>query len=170
MAIEAGRSTLTDKAVDFLESYIVDQALPAGALLPSQGALAEQLGVSRLVIREATRTLEARGLLTTAQGKRLVVADPSSAALSHLLHLAVRRGSEGLLDLIDVRLAIEVHTARLAARPATADDIDAMEASIGAMERLRDKNANAPSLVRADLEFHFALAGAARNELLRLLL
>src|SRR5260370_38701055 len=97
MAIEAGRSTLTDKAVDFLESYIVDQALHAGALLPSQGALAEQLGVSRLVIREATRTLEARGLLTTAQGKRLVLADPSSAALSPLRHPPVRRAGQGRL-------------------------------------------------------------------------
>jgi GntR family transcriptional regulator, transcriptional repressor for pyruvate dehydrogenase complex len=159
--------TLTDQAVDLLEALIVDQALPPGALLPSQAALAEQLGVSRLVIREATRTLEARGLLQTAQGKRLVVAAPSAAALSHLLDLAIRRGSEALLDLLDVRLAIEVHAARLAAERATAEDLDALAAAIDAMERLPTEDPD--QLVRVDLDFHFGLVGAARNDLLRLL-
>ncbi|HEY8646036.1 MAG TPA: FadR/GntR family transcriptional regulator [Gaiellaceae bacterium] len=160
-------ATLTDQAVELLESLILDQALPPGALLPSQGALAEQLGVSRLVVREATRTLEARGLLQTAQGKRLVVAAPSPAALSHLLELAIRRGSDALLDLLDVRLAIEVHAARLAAERATDGDIDELEAAIVAMDQLPTDDPDA--LVRVDLDFHFALVRAARNDLLRLL-
>jgi GntR family transcriptional repressor for pyruvate dehydrogenase complex len=160
-------ATLTDQAVELLESLILDQALPPGALLPSQGALAEQLGVSRLVIREATRTLEARGLLETAQGRRLAVAAPSPDALSHLLDLAIRRDSDALLDLIDVRLAIEVHVARLAAGRATADEIDPMEAAIVAMEELRSDDLD--SLVAVDLDFHFGLVRAAGNDLLRLL-
>ncbi len=165
---ESDRSaTLTDQAVELLESLILDQALPPGALLPSQGALAEQFGVSRLVIREATRTLEARGLLQTAQGKRLVVAAPSPAALSHLLDLAIRRGSDALLDLIDVRLAIEVHAARLAAERSTDDDLEGLEAAIVAMERL--PTGDPGPLVRVDLDFHFGLVRAARNNLLRLL-
>lgn len=165
---ESDRSaTLTDQAVELLESLILDQALPPGALLPSQGALAEQFGVSRLVIREATRTLEARGLLQTAQGKRLVVAALSPAALSHLLDLAIRRGSDALLDLIDVRLAIEVHAARLAAERSTDDDLEGLEAAIVAMERL--PTGDPGPLVRVDLDFHFGLVRAARNNLLRLL-
>lgn len=160
-------ATLTDQAVELLEAFILDQALPPGALLPSQGALAEQLGVSRLVIREATRTLEARGLLESAQGRRLAVAAPSPAALSHLLDLAIRRDGEALLDLIDVRLAIEVHAARLAAERATDDDIETMEAAIVAMDELQDEVPEA--LVRVDLDFHFALVRAARNDLLRVL-
>jgi GntR family transcriptional regulator, transcriptional repressor for pyruvate dehydrogenase complex len=160
-------ATLTDQAVELLESFILDQALPPGALLPSQGALAEQLGVSRLVIREATRTLEARGLLETAQGRRLAVAAPSPAALSHLLDLTIRRDGDALLDLIDVRLAIEVHAARLAAERATAEDIDAMEAAIVAMEQLQSEDSHA--LVRVDLDFHFGLVRAAGNDLLRVL-
>jgi GntR family transcriptional repressor for pyruvate dehydrogenase complex len=165
---ESDRSaTLTDQAVELLESLILDQALPPGALLPSQGALAEQFGVSRLVIREATRTLEARGLLQTAQGKRLVVAALSPAALSHLLDLAIRRGSDALLDLIDVRLAIEVHAARLAAERSTDDDLEGLEAAIVAMERL--PSGDPVPLVRVDLDFHFGLVRAARNNLLLLL-
>lgn len=160
-------ATLTDQAVELLEAFILDQALPPGALLPSQGALAEQLGVSRLVIREATRTLEARGLLESAQGRRLAVAAPSPAALSHLLDLAIRRDGEALLDLIDVRLAIEVHAARLAAERATDDDIETMEAAIVAMDELQDEDPDA--LVRVDLDFHFGLVRAARNDLLRVL-
>ena len=165
---EHGRSaTLTDQAVELLESLILDQGLPAGALLPSQGALAEQLGVSRLVIREATRTLEARGLLQTAQGKRLAVAAPSPAALSHLLDLAIRRGDDALIDLVDVRLAIEVHAARRAAERASDGDLEAVEASIVAMEKLSADELDA--LVRVDLDFHLGLVRAARNDLLRLL-
>jgi GntR family transcriptional regulator, transcriptional repressor for pyruvate dehydrogenase complex len=160
-------ATLTDQAVELLESFILDQALPPGALLPSQGALAEQLGVSRLVIREATRTLEARGLLETAQGRRLAVAAPSPAALSHLLDLAIRRDGDALFDLIDVRLAIEVHAARLAAERATADDLGVLEAAILAMETSQRDDLQA--LVEVDLDFHFGLVRAARNELLRVL-
>lgn len=160
-------ATLTDQAAELLESLILDQALPPGALLPSQGALAEQLGVSRLVIREATRTLEARGLLQTGQGRRLVVAAPSGTAISHLLDLAIRRGSDALLDLIDVRLAIEVHAARLAAERATGGEIDELEAAIVAMEQLPGDDPDA--LVRVDLDFHFRLVQAAKNDLLRLL-
>jgi GntR family transcriptional repressor for pyruvate dehydrogenase complex len=160
--------TLTDQAVELLESFILDQALPPGALLPSQGALAQQLGVSRLVIREATRTLEARGLLETAQGRRLAVAEPGPAALSHLLDLAIRRDSEALFELIEVRLAIEVQAARLAAQRATDADVAAMEAAIEAMEALTDDDPDA--LVRVDLDFHIGLVRAAGNELLRLLI
>jgi GntR family transcriptional regulator, transcriptional repressor for pyruvate dehydrogenase complex len=168
VSVDRDRSaTLTDQAVELLESFILDQALPPGALLPSQGALAEQLGVSRLVIREATRTLEARGLLETAQGRRLAVAAPSPAALSHLLDLAIRRDGDALFDLIDVRLAIEVHAARLAAERATVADLDAMEAAILAMEELQSDDPHA--LVQVDLDFHFGLVRAAGNDLLRVL-
>jgi GntR family transcriptional repressor for pyruvate dehydrogenase complex len=159
--------TLTDQAVELLEAFILDQGLPAGAELPSQAALAEQLGVSRLVIREATRTLEARGLLETGQGRRLAVAAPGPAALSHLLDLAIRRDSKALFELSEVRLAIEVQAARLAAERATETDVAAMEAAIVAMEELTDEDPDA--LVRVDLEFHVGLVRAAGNGLLRLL-
>jgi GntR family transcriptional repressor for pyruvate dehydrogenase complex len=159
--------TLTDQAVEVLESFILDQALPPGALLPSQGALAEQLGVSRLVIREATRTLEARGLLETAQGRRLAVAAPGPAALSHLLDLAIRRDSDALFELIEVRLAIEVQAARLAAERSTDADVRAMDSAIAAMEELSEDDLD--GLVRVDLDFHVGLVRAAGNDLLRLL-
>jgi DNA-binding FadR family transcriptional regulator len=62
------RSRLFEQVADKIQSLIVDESLHPGDKLPSERDLAESLGVSRTVIREAVRVLSVRGLLTVKAG------------------------------------------------------------------------------------------------------
>src|SRR5512133_4254077 len=97
-----GRASVVDSVIERLEGLVFGRLEP-GEALPSEGKLAEALGVSRLTVREATRTLEARGLLEIRQGRTPRVAAPNGALIGDFFKLAVRRDPRALLDLLAVR-------------------------------------------------------------------
>jgi GntR family transcriptional repressor for pyruvate dehydrogenase complex len=157
-----GRTTLVDSVIERLEALIFS-GLEPGETVPSEGQLAEKLGVSRLTVREATRTLAARGLLEISKGRRPRVAVPNGALVGDFFRTAVRRDPRALLDLIEVRRALEVHIAVLAARRATNGDIADMEMSINAMRAAGDES---EGFHAGDVRFHENLAAASGNRLL----
>jgi GntR family transcriptional regulator, transcriptional repressor for pyruvate dehydrogenase complex len=157
-----GRASVVDSVIERLEELIFS-GFEAGETLPSEGRLAEALGVSRLSVREATRTLEARGLLEISKGRRARVAVPNSNLVGDFFQIAIRRDPRALLDLIEVRRALEVHIAALAARRATNGEIADMEMSIDAM---RAANHEFEAFHTADVRFHENLAAASGNRLL----
>jgi GntR family transcriptional repressor for pyruvate dehydrogenase complex len=157
-----GRASVVDSVIERLEDLIFSRFEP-GETLPSEGQLAEALGVSRMSLREATRTLEARGLLEISKGRRPRVAAPNSSLVGDFFQIAVRRDPRALLDLLEVRRALEVHIAALAARRATNGEIADMEMSIEAM-RAADHEFEA--FHTADVRFHENLAAASGNRLL----
>src|SRR5256885_17228092 len=108
-----GRTSVVGSVIERLEGLIFG-GLEPGEALPSEGKLAQALGVSRLTVREATRTLQARGLLEISQGRRPVVTAPNGTLAGDFFQTAVRRDPRSLLDLLDVRRALEVDIARLA--------------------------------------------------------
>jgi len=157
---------MTDKSqaslVEQLEDLIFERFEP-GDTLPSEGQLAQTLGVSRLTLREATRSLQARGLLEISQGRRPTVAAPNGTVVGDFFQTAVRRDTRALLDLLEVRRALEVHIATLAAKRAGKGDIADMEMSINAMRA----GGNQPQAFHAaDVRFHENLAAASGNRLL----
>jgi GntR family transcriptional regulator, transcriptional repressor for pyruvate dehydrogenase complex len=156
------RTSVADAVVERLEAMIFG-GLEPGEALPSEGKLAEALGVSRLTVREATRTLEARGLLEITKGRRPTVAAPNGALVGDFFKTAVRRDPRALLDLLDVRRALEVHIAALAARRATKGDVADMEMSIAAMRAAEHES---EGFHAADVRFHENLAAASGNRLL----
>src|SRR3989442_6421414 len=95
-----GRTSVVGSVIERLEGLIFG-GLEPGEALPSEGKLAEALGVSRLTVREAARTLEARGLLEIRQGPRPRVAAPNGALVGEFFKTAVRRDPRALLDLLD---------------------------------------------------------------------
>jgi GntR family transcriptional repressor for pyruvate dehydrogenase complex len=157
-----GRASVVDSVIERLESLIFDSFEP-GATLPSEGKLAEALGVSRLSVREATKTLAARGLLEISQGRRPRISVPNGSLVGDFFQIAVRRDPRALLELLEVRRALEVHIATLAARRANAGAIADMEMSIKAM---RSAGAEFEAFHTADVRFHENLAGASGNRML----
>lgn len=162
----ARSGTATAAVVAHLEDVIFGGERDAGDALPSENELSAELGVSRLTVREAIRTLQARGLVEVSHGRRPVVAHPNAAPLHDFFSSAVRRDARGLLELLDVRLAVEVHTAELAARHATRADISGLEAALHAM---RDATDDEHAFNAADIRFHAAIAAASGNRMLSLL-
>jgi GntR family transcriptional repressor for pyruvate dehydrogenase complex len=157
-----GRASVVDSVIERLESLIFDSFEP-GATLPSEGKLAEALGVSRLSVREATKTLAARGLLEISQGRRPRISVPNGSLVGDFFQIAVRRDPRALLELLEVRRALEVHIATLAAQRANAGAIADMEMSINAM---RSAGAEFEAFHTADVRFHENLAAASGNRML----
>jgi GntR family transcriptional regulator, transcriptional repressor for pyruvate dehydrogenase complex len=158
--------SLTESVVQRLEDLVLVELEP-GADLPSESALAVQLGVSRLTVREATKSLQARGLVEIRQGRRPVVAHPHAGPLGDFFSAAVRRDPRRMMDLIEVRRALEVHIASLAATQAGRAAVSAMTLALDAM---RAVEGDTEAFHEADIRFHESLAAATGNQMLEFLL
>ena len=158
--------TVTASVVLWLEDHVLDELEP-GAELASESDLATRLGVSRLTVREATKALQARGLVEIRQGRRPHVAYPSAQPMGDYFTVAVRRDPRRLMDLLEVRRALEVHIASLAATHATRAAIAALEMALAAMRAEAD---DTMSVHRADIRFHESLAVATGNQMLTFLI
>jgi GntR family transcriptional repressor for pyruvate dehydrogenase complex len=108
-----------------------------------------------------------KGLLEARQGSGTFVARPSAELLEDSLTFFVRFNTSGFFDLLEARMALEVQIAELAAMRCTEEDIRIIEARLLELESVVDD----PNLyIEADIVFHTALAEAAKNKVLRLLI
>lgn len=148
-------------AIEELERLTLDELRPGDAL-PSEGELARTLSLSRLTVREAVRSLEARGLLELRKGRRPVVREPNGSLAGDYFRVAVRRDPSALFELLEVRLALEVHIAGLAATNASRASLVAMTRAIDDMRLAVDEEA----FHDADVRFHETLAVASGNGML----
>lgn len=152
--------------VDTLNQMVVEELEP-GAQLPSEAALAHSLGVSRLTVREALKVLSGRGLVELQRGKRAVVREPDSSVLSVYLKAAMRRDPRGMIELLEIRRALEGLAAALAARNGTRAGIAAIQ---GALDEMSDALERGEDASGADVAFHEALALASGNRMLSFIL
>src|SRR4029079_12272838 len=123
---------LSDKVTDAILEMIASGQLKPGDALPPERELGKQFGVSRTVIREAVRALAAKGMLEVRSGSgvRIIAVDEKTVRES-MRHFV--QGSDldyGKVD--EVRLVLEVAAAGLAAQRARAQDIAAIQQTIGA--------------------------------------
>jgi GntR family transcriptional repressor for pyruvate dehydrogenase complex len=160
-----------DKCVSVLELLVVEKLEP-GQQLPSELDLSVSMGLSRVTVREALKVLSGRGLVELRKGTRAVVREPDASVLSDFLSVAIRRDPRGLLDLVEVRRALEVQAVSSAASHATRASIAAVEAAFRDMEKAAEAG-NEADLERyhhADVVFHEALALASGNRMLAFIL
>lgn len=160
---------LPEQIADEIENAIVHGDFEVGVQLPSEQQLADQFEVSRNVVREAFRTLQARGLIDIVNGSGAYVSQPSGAPASSALGRYIRLlGAHGAVEaLYEARRILEGENARLAALRADADDIAVLEACL---ERMRQGAHDIRVWSQADLEFHLAIAKATHNPFLDVLL
>ena len=168
--VRPAKNPLTRQVVDHLQALIFERGLVAGDELPSQAEIAAELGVSRLVVREATRVLEAQGLVRAEQGRKLTVGRPDATQVGQLFSLMVRADADALLELLEVRRALELHAGRLAAENATAAHLKAMEAAIEQLRSVAGSKSAIEAQADADGAFHEALALASTNRFLAMLM
>jgi GntR family transcriptional repressor for pyruvate dehydrogenase complex len=154
---------LSDKVADLLLERILSQGFKAGDKLPSERELGEQFGVSRTVIREATRALAARGIIDVRAGVGLCVAAVDASAVSSTMRLFMH-GSEELTyeEVHEVRRLLEIDAAGLAAERATDDDLLRLR---GCMERLVEADSDAELWALGDVEFHRTVCQLTHNPL-----
>lgn len=160
----ASESSLVRQAEDRLRRRILKQG--PHAVLPSQGRLAADLGVSRTVLREAMKHLEAEGLLDISQGRRIRVRPAGPQAALRSLDAMLRRSPGSLAHLLEVRRPLEGDIAALAADRRTDAHLATLETSVAALAALSTLELR----VDADLLFHRTLAEATGNPVFLLLL
>jgi DNA-binding FadR family transcriptional regulator len=155
------RGNLTDRVQDALRQQILSGAWPAGTRLPAIERLAADAGVSRTVAREAVRALATQGLLEVVHGHGTVVAAYTNRPVVEALRHGMRASAD-VLGIVEVRLALEVEAAALAAERRTAEDLETLRQVAARMEALRDAPAGG-GYVQADLAFHEAIVRATHN-------
>lgn len=139
---------------------------PQSEWLPPERTLAEQLGVSRTVVREATKRLEQQGLLEVQHGIGIRRADRLHKPLNGSLALLIPDEVERLRQSLEVRLAIEPQIAALAAGRAKPSQIKELRRIHSRLQASGDLT----NAVESDIEFHRALAKASGNEVFGLIL
>jgi DNA-binding FadR family transcriptional regulator len=157
MLAQAPRTSLADSAANSIRAEISAGRWAVGSRIPIEPQLAQLLGVSRGTVREAVKTLVSRGLLEVRQGSGTYVRsgfDPSANLQK------MRRAS--LRDQFEVRRALEVEAARLAAVRHTAEDLRKLKTLLG-KRGVPDAGDGGASFIERDLDFHLAIVDISGN-------
>ena len=156
------RPPITDEIVNRLVRLILDERLRPGDPLPSEHELASQLAVGRSSLREAVKTLRAMGVVDVVNGSGMFVGEGGASMGAKPLSWGLLMRKDGPRELIDSRRLVEAELAALAALRASAEEI----AALGRLAVKRAAPLDAEGHTRAALEFHLAVARAARNMVL----
>lgn len=158
--------TLYERTANQLVELIEKRGLGPGDRLPTERELAEMLGVSRVPVRDAIRTLAAQGVVEARRGRGTFVAARGIEAAVGQATTALR-GEDTFADLFAVRRLLEPAAAQWAARHIDAAGSERLEAIVAAMEAIG--RASRPDLYRMadlDAEFHIVVADFAHNTVL----
>lgn len=172
--LKVTRKRLYEQVVRHIQEMILGGELQPGDQLPPERQLAEQLGVSRTVIREAVKTLQQMGLVKVLTGSGTFVSQIEPETVSESIGLLIQQSISSFDHLAEVRRMLETEIAALAAERASSEHIEAMEETIRWMEDAAALGNDHPDwterFIEADLAFHNVLVEAAQNPLLPVLL
>jgi GntR family transcriptional regulator, transcriptional repressor for pyruvate dehydrogenase complex len=156
---------LADRVAHALIDSIVSGRLAAGDKLPAERELCEQFGVSRPVVREAVRSLIAKGLLEDNPRRGHVVSALGQDTVTESLTLYLRGQRLDYGQLMEVRTVFEVENAGRAAQRATPERLDALRAAVVQLT----PGLSADDAAVADVCFHRAIATATGNPFFEIL-
>ena len=158
-------ASTADEAVRQIEFLLLDGVLSSGERLPGERELAEQLAISRPVLRDALKELEGRGLIVSRHGGGTYVADLIGQVFSKPVAELVARHERSTRDYLEYRRELEGYAAALASRRATSADRARLT---GIVSRLRDahERGDFEEEIDGDVELHNAVGEAAHNIIL----
>jgi DNA-binding FadR family transcriptional regulator len=154
------RGPLVELVAAQLRAQLASGAWPVGSRLPAEAELGRQLQVGRSTLREAVRVLVHLGLLETRQGAGTFV---RAAAPPSPWDARLRRAE--ILEVYEVRQALELRAAVLAAERRTPADLERLDRALADRNAARAR-ARDSAYVEADLAFHQAVVAAAHNPIL----
>jgi DNA-binding FadR family transcriptional regulator len=161
---KAGTRSHTSRVVNDLGLGIVTGQLAEGSLLPGDQELLTKYRVSRTVLREALKTLSAKGLVQARArvGTRVQPRGAWNLFDPEVLMWHAEAGfrPEFLAHLAEIRMALEPEAAALAARRSTPASVEKISSWA---ERMAKPHIALDEFVKADLGFHLAVADAAAN-------
>lgn len=156
-----GSKSLTQQTTDALRAKIADGPMKPGDRLPTEKELEAEFGVSRTVIREAVAVLKADGLVEPRRGAGIFVLDPAKSRQRAMPSFLPGQMYQAL-DLLELRMAIEVEAAGLAATRRTLAQDARIRETMADFGRALESGAKS---VELDIAFHTAIAQGTNNTL-----
>src|SRR5215211_8658013 len=160
---------LYERVVEKVLELISSGAWKPGYRLPPECELSEAFGVSRTVVREAVKALEARGVLESATGSGVSVrrADFNMLSRSLQTYMQLTNQDDFEIRLNEVRRVLEVEMVALAATRRTPEQLAQLHQIC---QRMRAEGNTAKQMAELDFRLHVTLAEATQNELFKVLL
>ncbi len=160
-----GRRSAYLEVADRIRATIFKDKLALFQRMPSERDLAAQFGVSRVVVREAIRTLESSGLVTVKKGPKggIFVAQDYERPIVDTVTNLLAGGDATLDNLFEIRLLIEPYAAARVAESGSAADFALLEGRIAAAEREHGAD---HSVRHRYIDFHRQIIRLAGNPLL----
>ncbi len=153
---------LSERVTQYLVKHIEDNDLKPGDQIPSEIQVSSELGISRGVVRQAYHSLRTAGIIEIAMGRSPRVGQLSHDAFIPLLMHALSTEQVSVYDVLELRLAVEVHAAELAATHRNSGQVEALKKLVDGMRKAvtdRDRFA------RIDVRFHQMIGKATGNAL-----
>ena len=160
---------LYERVVEKVLELISSGAWKAGYRLPPERELSEAFGVSRTVVREAVKALEARGVLesTTGSGVSVRLADFNMVSQSLKTYMQLSNQVDFEIRLNEVRQVLEVEMVALAASRITPEQKKQLHQIC---KEMRVEGHSSKHMAELDFRLHVTLAEATQNELFKILI
>ncbi|MGN6582677.1 MAG: FadR/GntR family transcriptional regulator [Rhizobiaceae bacterium] len=158
-------SRTADEVVAQIEALILEGVLRVNDRLPGERELARQFDISRPILRDALKMLEARGLLVTRHGGGTHVADVIGEIFAAPVLDIIVAHPKAVADYFEYRREIEGTASEYAARRATRDDKALLDRILERMEKAH-LAADPDAETAIDVEFHNAVGECAHNIIL----
>jgi GntR family transcriptional repressor for pyruvate dehydrogenase complex len=154
------KSRLYEEIIKQLQELIRNGSLKPGDKLPPERELGKQLNVSRTAIREALRSMESMGYIESKVGGGTFIRQITFNNVLDPFSDILAQDKKLIIELIDVRLLLEVEIARLAAGRINNEKAEAIDRALSLMDK---EIAGGGIGIGGDNAFHAALAEAADN-------
>jgi DNA-binding FadR family transcriptional regulator len=162
---------LSEQVLHEVQRLIIEEYPSPGSRLPKEALLAERFQVSRIVIREAMKILEDRGVVEVRAGRGTLTVAPKPDRVKASLLLLFRDQPMPTVaeveSMAELRQVLEEMSASLAAVRATPDDLKEIES---ALHEMAEESGGLAHTIEADLRFHRAVMRAAHNPYLEMVL
>ena len=151
-----------DKVVDYIYTLVENGQLQIGSRLPTERALADELGVGRNSIREALRMLENMGLVESRQGSGNYISCNPSDSISEAVDMMLMLQQTTVEEVCSFRRSMEkavcMEVIRNGIQAELSEEIEALVSE-------QMETADAAAQAEADHNFHYALIRASENQM-----
>jgi DNA-binding FadR family transcriptional regulator len=161
--VKAPTADLRELVIEQILDFIRTAELKPGGRLPPENELASAFGVSRTVVREAMKSLQATGVISVEQGRGTFVTE---YPLVQAFKVLSRMNQHRMMDLFDVRMILEGESAFYAASRRTAEQLAEIARKIDEAVAAVEREDWAGAL-EGDIAFHRAVTRATGLALLQ---
>ena len=160
------RQNVQRQAFQQIKRYIIDSKLQPGDMLPTELQIAQKLGISRSVVREALKSMEFLGIIDSQQGRGRFVREFNFDALLDGLLYNTATDIKKFADILELRVNIECAFITKSLDQFSESDIKELHTTLARLEALFQEGASEEELIEHHHAFHMVLHRYSHNELL----